>query len=208
MPVVSLMEVRQIGQLDGGRPRAGRLPQRDGPGADGLIVCNRVKPYTDFRGELESGLAKITAIGLGKHQGQDDPLLRDAARALDSPRRAPDRADGTRAGWTGRAGERLRPDGPRRRRAPGRDRRAGRRGPPGGGPGLDGLAAVRPDRRPDRGRDGEERQRDGDGHQHHRAHDDPRGARVPPPGRPHRGGAGPDRGSRTATGPGSGWRTC
>ena len=36
--------------------------------ADGLIVCNRVKPH-HFRGELESGLAKITAIGLGKHQG-------------------------------------------------------------------------------------------------------------------------------------------
>jgi hypothetical protein len=70
MPVVSSMEVRQIGQLG----------TADDPGpvvylsetalaADGLIVCNRVKAHTDFRGEIESGLAKITAIGLGKHQG-------------------------------------------------------------------------------------------------------------------------------------------
>jgi hypothetical protein len=70
MPVVSSMEVRQIGQLG----------TKDDPGpavymsvtaleADGLIICNRVKAHTDFRGEIESGLAKITAIGLGKHQG-------------------------------------------------------------------------------------------------------------------------------------------
>ena len=70
MPVVSSMEVRELG----------RLGTADDPGpvvyasitaleAGGLIVCGRVKPHTDFRGEIESGLAKITAIGLGKHQG-------------------------------------------------------------------------------------------------------------------------------------------
>jgi len=70
MPVISAMEVRQIGQLG----------TADDPGpavhmsvtaleSDGLIICNRVKPHTDFRSEIESGLAKITAIGLGKHQG-------------------------------------------------------------------------------------------------------------------------------------------
>jgi hypothetical protein len=37
--------------------------------ADGIVVCGRVKPHTDFRGEYESGLYKMLAIGLGKHAG-------------------------------------------------------------------------------------------------------------------------------------------
>jgi hypothetical protein len=39
--------------------------------ADGILVINRVKAHTDFTGELESGLAKITAIGLGKQRGAE-----------------------------------------------------------------------------------------------------------------------------------------
>ena len=30
---------------------------------------NRVKPHTDFKGDWESGLLKMIAIGLGKHEG-------------------------------------------------------------------------------------------------------------------------------------------
>lgn len=37
--------------------------------ADGIIVAGRVKPHTDFRGDYESGLYKMMAIGLGKHNG-------------------------------------------------------------------------------------------------------------------------------------------
>src|SRR5260370_40702821 len=37
--------------------------------ADYLLLVNRVKPHTDFRGNVESGLAKICAIGLGKQRG-------------------------------------------------------------------------------------------------------------------------------------------
>ncbi len=37
--------------------------------ADGIVVCGRVKPHTDFRGDYESGLYKMLAIGLGKHNG-------------------------------------------------------------------------------------------------------------------------------------------
>jgi hypothetical protein len=37
--------------------------------ADGLIIIGRVKAHTDFRGPVESGLAKIMTIGLGKHRG-------------------------------------------------------------------------------------------------------------------------------------------
>ena len=70
MPVVSTMEVRQIGQLGtADDPGPAVFLSETALAADGLIVCNRVKAHTDFRGEIESGLAKITAIGLGKHQG-------------------------------------------------------------------------------------------------------------------------------------------
>jgi hypothetical protein len=37
--------------------------------ADGIIVVNRVKPHTDFHGEVESGLVKMLVIGAGKHAG-------------------------------------------------------------------------------------------------------------------------------------------
>jgi hypothetical protein len=37
--------------------------------SDYLLLVNRVKPHTDFRGIVESGLAKICAIGLGKQRG-------------------------------------------------------------------------------------------------------------------------------------------
>jgi len=37
--------------------------------ADGIIVCNRVKPHTTFHGAVESGLMKMMAVGLGKARG-------------------------------------------------------------------------------------------------------------------------------------------
>jgi hypothetical protein len=37
--------------------------------ADGIILINRVKPHTDFSGNLGSGLLKMCVIGLGKHRG-------------------------------------------------------------------------------------------------------------------------------------------
>jgi len=36
--------------------------------ADGTIVINRIKPHTDFHGDIESGLLKMCVIGLGKHK--------------------------------------------------------------------------------------------------------------------------------------------
>ncbi|MGH3366358.1 MAG: DUF2088 domain-containing protein, partial [Nocardioidaceae bacterium] len=56
----------------------GRVP--DGPAvhldayaaqADGIIAVNRIKAHTDFEGDVESGLAKIIAIGLGKRFGAE-----------------------------------------------------------------------------------------------------------------------------------------
>jgi hypothetical protein len=37
--------------------------------ADHVIVCNRIKPHTNFVGDIESGLMKMMLIGLGKHEG-------------------------------------------------------------------------------------------------------------------------------------------
>lgn len=37
--------------------------------ADHVLVCGRVKPHTDFDGEIESGLMKMMLIGLGNHDG-------------------------------------------------------------------------------------------------------------------------------------------
>ncbi|GAB6861775.1 lactate racemase domain-containing protein [Haloplanus litoreus] len=37
--------------------------------ADGILVINRVKAHTNFTGRFESGLTKMTAIGLGKRAG-------------------------------------------------------------------------------------------------------------------------------------------
>jgi Lactate racemase N-terminal domain len=37
--------------------------------ADHVLVCGRIKPHTDFAGEIESGLMKMMLIGLGNHDG-------------------------------------------------------------------------------------------------------------------------------------------
>jgi hypothetical protein len=38
-------------------------------GADHVLVIGRVKPHTNFVGDIESGLMKMMLIGLGKHEG-------------------------------------------------------------------------------------------------------------------------------------------
>ncbi len=67
-PVRSSMEVVEIGRLDNGLPV---LIDRNAHDADGIVVLNRVKPHTSFRGPSESGLVKMLAIGLGKQKGAD-----------------------------------------------------------------------------------------------------------------------------------------
>jgi hypothetical protein len=39
--------------------------------ADGIVLVNRVKPHVSFRGQYESGLMKMIAIGLGKQMGAE-----------------------------------------------------------------------------------------------------------------------------------------
>lgn len=44
--------------------------------ADGVVIVNRIKPHSAFRGPYESGLTKMLCIGLGKQKGADS-LHRD-----------------------------------------------------------------------------------------------------------------------------------
>ncbi|WP_458211076.1 nickel pincer cofactor-dependent isomerase, group 22 [Haladaptatus sp. NG-SE-30] len=37
--------------------------------ADAIVPVNRVKPHTDFQGDVESGLSKMIVIGMGKQRG-------------------------------------------------------------------------------------------------------------------------------------------
>jgi len=65
-PVVSSMQVEEIGRTPAGEPV---YLDRNALHSDGIIAINRVKLHTIFRGEVESGLCKILAVGLGKHRG-------------------------------------------------------------------------------------------------------------------------------------------
>ncbi|HOB08046.1 MAG: lactate racemase domain-containing protein [Limnochordia bacterium] len=67
-PIRSSMEVNQIASLENGLPV---YVDRFACQADGIVVINRVKPHTAFRGPIESGLMKMLAIGLGKQKGAE-----------------------------------------------------------------------------------------------------------------------------------------
>jgi hypothetical protein len=62
------METVEIGRLPNGLPIA---MDRVAMAADGIVVINRIKPHTSFSGTIESGLAKMITIGLGKQTGAD-----------------------------------------------------------------------------------------------------------------------------------------
>src|SRR5919112_760543 len=63
--VLSSMEVAEIGQTGRGVPV---YMDRHASKADGVVIVNRIKAHTDFRGSVESGLLKMASIGLGKHE--------------------------------------------------------------------------------------------------------------------------------------------
>ncbi|MEY8762058.1 MULTISPECIES: lactate racemase domain-containing protein [Clostridium] len=66
VPILSSMEVVKIGQLPDETPV---YCDKNAYESDGIVVLNKVKPHTDFRGKHESGMAKMMAIGLAKHKG-------------------------------------------------------------------------------------------------------------------------------------------
>ena len=67
-PIYSSMEVTKIGEIDKGLPV---YVDKFAYAADGVVVINRVKPHTAFRGKIESGLCKMLTIGLGKQKGAE-----------------------------------------------------------------------------------------------------------------------------------------
>ena len=64
-PIRSSMDVVELGETARGVPV---YMDRISYESDGVVVVNRVKAHTDFRGPFESGLLKMASIGLGKHK--------------------------------------------------------------------------------------------------------------------------------------------
>jgi hypothetical protein len=64
-PVRATMDVVQVGEALGLPVWADRYAAE----ADWIGLVNRIKPHTDFKGSIESGLFKMMTIGLGKHKG-------------------------------------------------------------------------------------------------------------------------------------------
>ncbi len=65
-PIRAEMATRSVGRTPSGiDARLAEVAWR----SDGILLLNRIKPHTDYRGPLESGLAKMCAIGLGKYDG-------------------------------------------------------------------------------------------------------------------------------------------
>lgn len=65
-PVQSSMEVRRLGETAEG---VEVFFSADALEADGIIPINRIKPHTDFSGEIGSGIQKMIAIGFAKRTG-------------------------------------------------------------------------------------------------------------------------------------------
>src|ERR1700743_3343303 len=90
VPIEASMEVRKIGTAFDGLDVVFSVPPF---AADGVVVLNRFKPHTDFRGTLGSGIQKMLVIGFGKQVGANDAhraaahmgyevVLREIARVI------------------------------------------------------------------------------------------------------------------------------
>jgi hypothetical protein len=66
VPIKASMETSQVGETPQGIPV---FVDNYALSADHIAVVNRIKPHTDFDGEIESGLTKMMVIGLGKQTG-------------------------------------------------------------------------------------------------------------------------------------------
>jgi hypothetical protein len=65
-PIKASMETVIVGETPHGVPVHFDKYAR---AADHVLVCGRIKPHTNFVGDIESGLHKMMLIGLGKHNG-------------------------------------------------------------------------------------------------------------------------------------------
>lgn len=66
VPILSSMDVVQLGTTKSGIPV---FCDKNAAEADYIMPVHRIKPHTDFKGEIESGPCKMLVIGLGKHKG-------------------------------------------------------------------------------------------------------------------------------------------
>jgi len=66
VPVKATTEVIKLGELKNGLPV---YFNKIANSSDGLIIVNRIKVHTSFKSDIESGLCKMLAVGLGNHQG-------------------------------------------------------------------------------------------------------------------------------------------
>lgn len=67
-PLKISTETAVIGQTEEGHPvHIDKFASE----ADGIVVINRIKPHTAFRGPFESGLMKMLAIGIAKQKGAE-----------------------------------------------------------------------------------------------------------------------------------------
>lgn len=62
-PVHSQMDVVEIGKLEDGMPV---YMDKLAAAADAVVVIPRIKPHTNFRAPIESGIVKMLTIGMGK----------------------------------------------------------------------------------------------------------------------------------------------
>lgn len=67
-PVLGTVAADEIGRTAAGTPVYFDRALR---GCDGVLMINRVKPHTSFRGPLESGLVKMLVVGCGKQPGAE-----------------------------------------------------------------------------------------------------------------------------------------
>ncbi|HZK18950.1 MAG TPA: hypothetical protein VFD15_06505 [Clostridia bacterium] len=65
-PISSSEDVVRVGRTSFG---SNVCCATEAAGADGILVINRIKPHTAMRGEHESGLLKMLAVGLGRAPG-------------------------------------------------------------------------------------------------------------------------------------------
>lgn len=86
VPIISDMAVVEVAARDGaGMPKLSHklFMGKTAFEADGVILFNRIKPHTDFHSTYESGLVKMSVVGLGNHEqakimhGLGVPGLRD-----------------------------------------------------------------------------------------------------------------------------------
>ncbi|MFH1043493.1 MAG: lactate racemase domain-containing protein [Pseudomonadota bacterium] len=88
-PIHSQMDAVEIGKLPSGMPI---YMDKQAAAADGVVVIPRIKPHTNFRAPIESGIVKMLTIGMGKivgatelhTQGMDSfgELLPEAAKLI------------------------------------------------------------------------------------------------------------------------------